>query len=1015
MMSSNSPKRYWKSPDEAAAPNEPAGQEKNDLAPWIDAAPGGVSRRNFLRAAGFTAAAVTAGCGKAPVEMALPFVTQPEGRVPGRSQFYATTCGACDAGCGALVKSQDGRPIKLEGMPGHPLSAGGLCAVGQASLLGLYDSHRFAGPQRDGQAVEWQDADETILQKLEIIRTTGGKVRLLTGTVTSPTLLGAIDRFMASFPDGRHVAYDALSCSAILDAHASTHGVRLMPHYRFDRSAVIVSFDADFLGTWISPVEYAAGYRKNRRVEEDPEALSYHVQFESRMSLTGMNADHRYRIAPDDVGAVLAALADMVSAQLGAGTAAARTVQHAVSEDVLQALAARLAAARGKSLVLCGSQDVAVQRLCNKLNQALANYGSTLEIAAPSNQKQGSDQGFATLLEELTSGTVDALFIAGMNPVYEISQGQVLADGLKKTELVVYCGERPNETSGHAGLICPDHHFLESWGDVEAVKGIAALRQPLIRPLFNTRSLLESINLWTGTPVNAYDAIQAHWRTHVYPRTSAREPFQVFWDKTLHDGWIPAPPAAGSAPVFLGAGSAYIPPAPAPGNFTLVTYPKVGLLDGRHAYNPWLQELPDPVSKITWDNYACLSVATAKELGVAEGDVVRIEAEGVGESLELPVYVQPGQHDRVVAVALGYGQATTARFAGIGPQWIQGHPTVGADGLVGKRVNGFLGGDANSQRYERPNVRLTKTGETMALAATQTHHTITVPENLAPAGSLRRPIVQETTLEAYRNDPHAGSPVQHHEYKALYPEDHPKDKHHWAMAIDLTTCTGCSACVIACQAENNIPVVGKDEVQRRREMHWMRIDRYYSGEGDDVDTVHQPMLCQHCDNAPCENVCPVLATVHTEEGLNAQVYNRCVGTRYCANNCPYKVRRFNWFRYRHDDALENMALNPNVTVRSRGIMEKCSFCVQRIQEAKFEAKRSGEPLADGAVRPACEQSCPMQAIVFGDLNDPESRIAKLADSPRHFHVLEEIDVRPSVGYLTLVRNRTGEGEMEHHG
>ncbi|MCL4219638.1 MAG: hypothetical protein KJ052_21875, partial [Candidatus Hydrogenedentes bacterium] len=532
------------------------------------------------------------------------------------------------------------------------------------------------------------------------------------------------------------------------------------------------------------------------------------------MSLTGMNADHRYRIAPDDVGAVLAALADMVSAQLGAGTAAARTVQHAVSEDVLQALAARLAAARGKSLVLCGSQDVAVQRLCNKLNQALANYGSTLEIAAPSNQKQGSDQGFATLLEELTSGTVDALFIAGMNPVYEISQGQVLADGLKKTELVVYCGERPNETSGHAGLICPDHHFLESWGDVEAVKGIAALRQPLIRPLFNTRSLLESINLWTGTPVNAYDAIQAHWRTHVYPRTSAREPFQVFWDKTLHDGWIPAPPAAGSAPVFLGAGSAYIPPAPAPGNFTLVTYPKVGLLDGRHAYNPWLQELPDPVSKITWDNYACLSVATAKELGVAEGDVVRIEAEGVGESLELPVYVQPGQHDRVVAVALGYGQATTARFAGIGPQWIQGHPTVGADGLVGKRVNGFLGGDANSQRYERPNVRLTKTGETMALAATQTHHTITVPENLAPAGSLRRPIVQETTLEAYRNDPHAGSPVQHHEYKALYPEDHPKDKHHWAMAIDLTTCTGCSACVIACQAENNIPVVGKDEVQR---------------------------------------------------------------------------------------------------------------------------------------------------------------------------------------------------------
>jgi len=1009
-MSSNGPDKYWMDPANAG-PVEPG----SDLTPWMEDAPGTVSRRSFLRAAGFTAAVAAAGCSKAPVEKAMPLVTQAEGLVPGRARIYATSCGACEAGCGALVKSRDGRPIKLEGMPEHPLSRGGLCAVGQAALLGLYDSRRFAGPQREGNSVDWPEADQAILQKLDEIRTSGGAVRLLTGTVTSPTLRGAIERFLARFPDARHIAYDALSCSAILDAHAGTHGVRVMPRYRFDRSDVIVSFDADFLGTWVSPVEFAAGYREHRRVEENPEAVSYHVQIESRMSLTGMNADRRYRVSPDEGVAVLGVLADLVSARLGAGGAPPPAGFSIVPMEVLDDLASRLVASRGKSLIVCGSQDIAMQRLCNSLNEALGNYGATVEIAEPSYQKQGSDSDFVTLLDELKSGTVGALIVAGVNPVYELPEGQAFAAALDNVGLVVFCGERPNETSKHAGFICPDHHFLESWGDVEAVSGIVALRQPLIRPLFNTRSLLESLNAWAGTPTGAYDALQAHWREHIYTRTGGSEPFQAFWDQTLHDGWTMARRESGEVAEFRGVDGSTPAPAPSHEDFTLILYPKVGLFDGRHAYNPWLQELPDPVSKVTWDNYACLSVAAARELGVKEGDVVRIEGEGMAEPLVLPAYIQPSQHDRVVAVALGYGQEMTARFANIGPHWIQSHPTVGKDGLVGKRVNGFLARDAGRVRYERTGVRISKTGETMALASTQTHHTITVPERLAPAGGLRRPIVQETTLDAYRADPHAGSHAQHLEYKPLYPDDHPKRGHHWAMAIDLTACTGCSACVIACQAENNIPVVGKDEVRRRREMHWLRIDRYYSGEGDEVDTIHQPMLCQHCDNAPCENVCPVLATVHTEEGLNTQVYNRCVGTRYCENNCPYKVRRFNWFRYRHDDPVENMVLNPDVTVRSRGIMEKCSFCVQRIQEAKFEAKRLGKPLADGAIQPACQQSCPMQAITFGDLNDPESRAAKLAQSPRHFRVLEEIGVRPSVGYLTLVRNRTGEYEVEHHG
>ncbi|MCC6699757.1 MAG: 4Fe-4S dicluster domain-containing protein [Candidatus Hydrogenedentes bacterium] len=1010
-MSPNSTDQYWKDPEYAGKAESGNGQ-----VPWTEDAPGEVSRRNFLRAAGFTAAIAAAGCSKAPVDKALPLVTQAEGMAPARSRYYASVCGACEAGCGALVKSRDGRPIKLEGLPDHPLSRGGLCAVGQAALLGLYDSHRFTGPQREGQACDWLEIDRIVLQKLDEIRTAGGAVRLLTSTVTSPTLNGVIARFLARFPDARHLAYDPLSCSAILDAHADTHGIRVLPRYRFDRSDVIVSFDADFLGTWISPVEYAAGYRERRRIEDKPETVSFHVQFESRMSLTGTNADLRYRVAPNESGTVLSVLADLVAARLGAGGAPPPAGGlNTVPAKVLEDLAARLVTVPGKSLIISGSQDIAVQRLCNTLNHILGNYGSTLDIAEPSYQKQGRDSGFVTLLDELTSGKVNALIVAGVNPVYELPEGQILAESLDNVDLVVYCGERPNETSGHAGLICPDHHFLESWGDVEAVCGIAALRQPLIRPLFNTRSLLDSLNVWAETPASAYDAIQGHWQEHIHPRTDGADPFQTFWDRTLHDGWARVKPETAAAPTFRGAGKSLADGSASQDDFTLIAYPKIGLLDGRHAYNPWLQELPDPVSKVTWDNYACLSVAAAKESGVKEGDIIRIEGRGLGDALELPAHIQPGQHDRVVAVALGYGQETTGRFANIGPQWILSHPSVGGNGLVGIRVHGLLVRENGCLRYERTGLRVTRTGETAALASTQTHHTITVPERLAPAGGLRRPIIQETTLDAYRANPHSGSHAQHDEYKPLFPDDHPKHGHHWAMAIDLTACTGCSACVIACQAENNVPVVGKDEVRRRREMHWLRIDRYYSGEGDEIDVVHQPMLCHHCDNAPCENVCPVLATVHTQEGLNAQVYNRCVGTRYCENNCPYKVRRFNWFRYRYDDPVENLALNPDVTVRSRGIMEKCSFCVQRIQDAKYEAKRRQEPLVDGVILTACQQSCPTQAIVFGDLNDPESLIARLVQSPRHFRVLEEIDVRPSVGYLTLVRNRMGEREVEHHG
>ena len=419
-----------------------------------------------------------------------------------------------------------------------------------------------------------------------------------------------------------------------------------------------------------------------------------------------------------------------------------------------------------------------------------------------------------------------------------------------------------------------------------------------------------------------------------------------------------------------------------PTGFTLVLYPSIAMIEGRQAYNPWLHELPDPITKITWDNYASISPATATSLGVSDGDVVRVE------NIELPVLVQPGQHDRVIAVALGYGRKASERFAALGPRWLDHRPTVNEKGRVGENASPLLAFHDGLLRYERADVKIARTGRRVDLALTQTHHTLSVD-------GVVRPIVQETT---------PGEPAEPPERREeLWPEDHAYKGHRWGMAVDLNACTGCSACVVACQVENNTPVVGKDEVRRRREMHWIRIDRYYSGPPDNVEVAHQPMMCQQCDHAPCETVCPTLATVHSDEGLNQQVYNRCVGTRYCANNCPYKTRRFNWFNYPREDRLANLVLNPDVTVRTRGIMEKCTFCVQRIQEAKIEAKVLGAPVKDGDIRTACEQACPAGAIVFGDLNDPNSHVARLARDARQYRVLEDLNVGPAVHYLKIVR------------
>jgi molybdopterin-containing oxidoreductase family iron-sulfur binding subunit len=1009
-MNHDEQQRYWRGPAERAGePTLPPARIS-----FAD-----FNRRQFLEAAGFSLSiAALSGCGRAPVETAHPLLQQPEGLVPGRSVQYASTCGGCSAGCGLLVKVRDGRPLKMEGMPEHPLSHGGLCAIGQALPLSLYDSQRLTEPLDHGKQSTWALIDERI--KTELTQHgRRGIVVVVTSTVTSPTLQATIDTFLGDFEDGQHVVFDSISSSSILDAHSQTHGARILPHYCFDRAKVIISLGADFLGTWISPVEFTAGWRQGRVPSPDHPEMSYHVQLEGRMSLTGSNADKRLRVAPHEFAGVLSHLALELGTRAGLTLPVGSPPTSPLAATVQTELAERLWQARGECLVVCDSQDIADQVLVNYINHALGNYGRTLDIETPSLQRQGNDADVLRLVEQLTSGDVAVLIVAGTDLTHNLPSRVTLTQAIKRTPLVISCNERIDDIGALAHFVCPSHHSLESWTDAEPVRDTVCLSQPVIRPLGNTRSFTESLSRWMGRSASEYEIIQSHWREQIHSRSHAQPTFQQFWDQAVHDGVVQVSREKLEVQPFRTAGIALAATPSQHKGLTLTLYAKIALTDSRHAHNPWLQELPDPVTKVTWDNYICVSDQLGNELGLTTGDLGRLTTPS-GAKLELPVYIQPGQHDRVLAVALGYGVRGTDRFAHIGPQWLESRPTVANGELVGKNaavlrqfVDGVL-----QQSVE--NVQLERVGKRRDLATTQEHHSLEVPKHVAPHGAEVRNIVQETSLRAYANQPTAGSVEMHHDVEhQLWAEDHPKTGHHWGMVIDLNCCTGCSACLVACQSENNVPVVGKDEVRRQREMHWIRIDRYYSGESPDISVSHQPMMCHHCDNAPCETVCPVLATVHGAEGLNEQAYNRCVGTRYCANNCPYKVRRFNWFKYDHLDSMQNLALNPDVTVRSRGVMEKCSMCVQRIEQGKLEAKRLGMPVEDGLIQTACQQSCPAQAIVFGDRNDPQSRIAQAEKDPRRYGVLEEFNFRPSVSYLRVIRNRedgdiAGEDGGAHH-
>lgn len=983
-----------------------------------DAVSSALSRRSFLETAGFSLSiAALSGCGRAPQRLSLPFPEQPAEVIPGVSKNYASTCHGCPAGCGLLVKVRDGRPLKMEGMPEHPLSKGGLCATGQALPLELYDSFRLKHPIYKGAPATWEDLDRKIGLEIEAIKANKLAVRFVTPTITSPTTKEEIRRFLGEFTDGKHLMFDPVSSSAILDAHLETHGRRVLPHYDFAAAKVIVACGADFLGTWISPVEFTAGWSSRRRPTTTTPEMSYHVQLEGRLSLTGTKADRRYRVSPLEFGMVLSEIASRIAARAGVSFPHVEYKHRPLPEEAIEDLASRLWAAQAESLVICDSQDVATQTVVNFINYTLKNYGKTLDINRSSLQRQGDDRSVQELLEELESGKVGALFVAGIDLNYSLSDRESLSSAIQKTRMVVSFAERQNEIASVSHFVCPDHHPLETWLDAEPVVGTLSLSQPTIQPLAQTRSLLESLARWRGRQESSYELIREHWKTKVFPEGPG-ESFDALWDRAVHDGvYLRTNLSETTAGDFRPEGVRAAQESIITDGFTLELYPRIGLTDSRHAHNPWLQELPDPITKIVWDNYASLSPRTAEQLQVRDGDVVSIEDRNSKLRVELPIVSQVGQADSVIAVALGYGVRGTDRFAQVGPRWLEAKPTVGPGELVGKNVSGFLRHLDGEFISCLPGVTVIKTDRSVLLASTQMHHSLEIPRNVAPHGAEVRDIVQETTLEKFVKNPKAGETEVHHSSTGdLWPEDHPKRQHRWGMIIDQNACTGCSACLISCQSENNVPVVGKDEVRRQREMHWIRIDRYYAGVEDHLRVAHQPMMCQHCENAPCETVCPALATTHSDEGLNEQVYNRCVGTRYCANNCPYKVRRFNWFGYDHHDAVQNLALNPDVTVRTRGVMEKCSMCAQRIEEGKIASRQHGRTISDGDIQTACQQSCPSQAIIFGDLNDPNSRVHAAMQDPRRYGILEEYNFKTSVKYLRIVRNDPfGDQESSEHG
>lgn len=979
------------------------------------------TRRDFLKYLGFGVAAASLAACEAPIRKSIPYVIKPEEIVPGVPNYYASTYSDGHDFASILVKTREGRPIKIEPNDIAPFNGSGTSARVQASVLSLYDGNRAKKPYSKGNPTSWKTLDAEITSQLAEIAAKGGNIRILSSSITSPSTKKVIADFTTKYPTTQHITYDAISNYGIIKANELSFGKATLPTYSFNNADVIVSFGCDFLANWISPMEHASQFAQNRKLKDGKKTMSRLIQVESNLSLTGSNADDRIRIRPSEQGSAIVSLYNKVASKSGQAVVAGGSSSY---DALMSKVADELWANKGKALVVCGSNNINEQVLINAINFMLGSYDTTINLDRYSNLKQSNDAAFINLVNEMNAGSVAALIIYNCNPSYTAPNAKSFNEGLKKTSLTVSLNDRLDETASLCSYLAPDNHYLESWNDAEPAKGLFTICQPTIQKLYDTRQAQESLLAWAGTPVTSFhDSIAENWKA---ANTNGMS-FESFWAKSLQEGVYDSGTPAKTVVSFAGdvnAAAQALNGKKGSGEIDIVVYEKTGIGNGNQSNNPWLQEMPDPISKVCWDNYYCVSPKLAESKKLVQGNIIDVK---VGDkTISGPVFLQPGMAENTIALAMGYGREKVGETSN----------------NIGKNAYPFISIVDGSMQYWASGTISKSTEDDYQLASTQTHQTM-----------MGREIVKETTLSEYIKDPKAGNPdvlIQTPEGKKR-PKDvdiwattsepgFDRPNHSWGMGIDLNACIGCGACVVACNAENNVAVVGKDEVGRSREMHWIRIDRYYSSDvtkenaeekGLGVLTMYgemekpsvenpkiffQPVMCQHCNHAPCETVCPVVATTHSSDGLNMMAYNRCVGTRYCANNCPYKVRRFNWFNYTENNkfpytmtnASERMVLNPDVTVRSRGVMEKCSMCIQRIQSSKLTAKKESRRIVDGELKTACAQTCPTNAITFGDYNDSKSQISSMFKEERTYWLLEELNVKPSVFYQTKVWNHKAE-------
>ncbi len=962
---------YWRGLEELA--DTPAFQEflhrefPRQASEWTPS----LSRRHFLQLMGASLAlAGLTSCSSAAPEKIVPYVRAPEETVPGQPLFFATAMQLGGYALGLLAQSQLNRPTKLEGNPDHPASLGATDSFAQASILTLYDPDRAQEVTHEGAASSWDDFLAALQPQLAQQRSTGGAgLRILTETVTSPTLFAQLQAMLTEYPQAVWHQYEPVNQDNVYAGAQLAFGAVVEPVYRFDQARVILSLDADFIGAMPGCVRYAHDFAAGRRAEA-PAELVYNRLYvvESTPSLVGAAADHRLPLRASQVAPFAAALAR----ELGLTVAAGNEIETAIPRDWLGSVARDLQAQRGAGLVLAGHQQPPlVHALAHAINESLGNSGQTVVYTDPvvANPVQQMES-LRDLVGAMAAGQVEVLLILGANPVYNAPADVDFAAALARVPFRVHMGLYTDETAAQCLWQIPAAHYLESWSDARAHDGTVTIQQPLIAPLYAGRSVHELLDaLVNDDPGSDHDVVRAYWSQRVEPAA-----FDAFWQTTLHDGLVANSALQARSVVLQEFDLARPTVAENPADALEINFhPDPTIWDGRFSNNGWLQELPKPLTKLTWENAAMISPLTAGALGLTNGDLIEL-AYG-GKSLEAPVWLMPGHSERAVTVHLGYGRTHAGRVGN------------------GAGFNAYTLQSADAPWFGT-GVTVRKIGAGYVLASTQLHSSME-----------GRNLIRSGTVEQFVREPAFAATMDEHTAEiSLYPKTE-SSEYAWGMAIDLSACNGCNACVTACQAENNIPIVGKEQVAKGREMQWLRLDRYYQGDPANPETHHQPVMCMHCENAPCEVVCPVAATTHDSEGLNVMVYNRCIGTRYCSNNCPYKVRRFNFLEF-SDFTTESLKLqrNPNVTVRARGVMEKCTYCVQRINAARITAQLDGRPIGDGEVVTACQAACPTQAIVFGNLNDPASRVARLKASPLNYGMLTELNTQPRTTYLARLHN-----------